>query len=289
MATDRMAFFDDVIMPGSGDIDPYHMPPPSALLALTEPQRAAFEVLSLATVRGLLKNLPAGDGNPVMILPGFLGSDGYNAALRRFLSGLGYQVCGWGMGRNLGPRGDVIERLMERLADLVATHGKKVSLVGHSLGGIFAREMAREDPSLVRQVISLGSPFGRGRKSGSYPARLFEALNPDEEITISQDELHWAPPVPTTAIYSKGDGIVNWRTSLQNFSYTLQSTQNIQVRGSHCGMTVNPAVWYVLADRLRQPEDDWTPFSVTGVQRLLLPKQSAFVSGDLGSRRAANA
>ncbi|GAB5414526.1 MAG: alpha/beta hydrolase [Congregibacter sp.] len=279
MSTERMAFFDDVVLPGSGDVDPYHMPPPSPWLALTEPQRAALEALSLAAVRGLLKNMPAGDGNPVMVLPGFLGSDGYNAILRRFLSGLGYQVVGWGMGRNLGPRGDVLERLMARVADLADVHGKKVSLVGHSLGGIFAREIAREDPGLIRQVISLGSPFGRGRKSGSYPARLFEALNPDEEITVSQDELHWAPPVPTTAIYSKGDGIVNWRTSLQNFSFALRSTQNIQIRGSHCGMTVNPVVWYILADRLRQSEDSWQPFTASGLQRLLMPKHSEFGSG----------
>ncbi|MFK7828352.1 MAG: esterase/lipase family protein [Congregibacter sp.] len=270
----RMEFFEGVTMPGETATDPHHMPPPSPLLALTEPHRATLEVLSLAGLRGLLAGLPRGDGNPVMVLPGFLGSDGYNAALRRFLTQLGYKVHGWGMGRNLGPRGDVLERLLERIASLADRHGQAVSLVGHSLGGVFAREIAREQPSMVRQVISLGSPFGRGRNSGSYPARLFEALNPSDELTVSQEELHWAPPVPTTAVYTKGDGIVNWRTSLQSSVHSKGTTQNIQVRGSHCGLTVNPAVWYILADRLRQPSDDWQPFRATGLKRLLMPKHS---------------
>ncbi len=264
--------FSDVPLPGAASFDPHYLPPPSPLLALTEPHRAALEMVSLATLRGLLQELPRGAGNPVMVLPGFLGSDAYNAALRRFLARLGYKVHGWGLGQNLGPRGDVLYKLMDRLALLADRHGEAVSLIGHSLGGIFAREMAREEPSAVRQVISLGSPFGRGRNSGSYPARLFEALNPSEEIPVSQDELHWSPPVPTTAVYSKGDGIVNWRTSRQSRDFALHTTENIQVRGSHCGMTLNPTVWYILADRLRQPLDDWKPFSSSGLARLLIPR-----------------
>jgi pimeloyl-ACP methyl ester carboxylesterase len=203
-----------------------------------------------------------------------MGSDAYNASLRRFLARLGYKVHGWGLGRNLGPRGNVLDQLMDRISLLSDRHGQAVSLVGHSLGGIFAREMAREAPNLVRQVITLGSPFGRGRNSGSYPARLFEALNPSEEIPVSQDELHWSPPVPTTSVYSKGDGIVNWRTSRQSQDFALHTIQNIQVRGSHCGMTMNPTVWYVIADRLRQPVDDWQPFSVSGFARVLVPRCS---------------
>jgi hypothetical protein len=121
-------------------------------------------------------------------------------------------------------------------------------------------------------VISLGSPFGKGRISGSYPARLFEALNPMDEIPVAIDELHWAPPVPTTAVYSKGDGIVNWRSAVQKARYAQAATQNIQVRGSHCGMTLNPTVWFILADRLRQSADDWQPFSASGLARVLVPR-----------------
>ena len=144
-----------------------------------------------------------------------------------------------------------------------------MSLVGHSLGGIFARELARMHPTRVRQVISLGSPFGEGRMTGSIPARLFSALNPPEELPIDQDVLHVAPPVPTTAIYSKGDGIVNWQTSVQVDGH--EQTQSIRVRGSHCGMTLNPSVWFLIAERLSQPVDNWTPFERSSWRSLLFP------------------
>ena len=271
MATKRMPIFDGLAMPGADIVDPHYLPPPPAWLALTEPQRVVLELVSLATLRQLLARLPAGDGHPVMVLPGFLGSDAYNAALRRFLRGLGYRTHGWGLGRNLGPRDDALERLRERLQGLARRYGQPLSLVGHSLGGIFARELAREEPGLVRQVISLGSPFGRGRHSGSYPARLFEALNPIEEIPVALDELHWSPPVPTTAVYSRGDGIVNWRTALQSEDFRRAECQNIRVRGSHCGMTLNPTVWYLIADRLRLPAGEWRPFEVAGLARVLIP------------------
>ncbi len=274
MNSPRMAFFDGVPFPGADGIDPHYLPPPAAWLALTEMQRVVLEVLSLATFRSLLNRLPRGDGHPVMVLPGFLGSDAYNATLRRFLTGLGYKVHGWGLGRNLGPRDNTLDKLMDRLAFLADRHGAEVSLVGHSLGGIFAREMAREDPSLVRQVISLGSPFGRGRHSGSYPARLFEALNPTEELPVALDELHWSPPVPTTAVYSKGDGIVNWRTAVQSEDFTHDVSQSIQVRGSHCGMTMNPTVWYLIADRLRLDSDGWKPFDTSGFLKMVVPRSS---------------
>ncbi|MBT8446875.1 MAG: alpha/beta hydrolase [Gammaproteobacteria bacterium] len=274
MATSRMAFFDGVAFPGADLPDPHYLPPPPAWLALTEFQRVVIEAVSLTAVRGLLADLPSGDGHPVMVLPGFLGSDGYNSALRRFLAARGYAVHGWGLGTNLGPRGNTTEKLLERLDFLYTRYGQALSLVGHSLGGIFARELAREAPEQVRQVVSLGSPFGRGRSTGSHPARLFHALNPDDEIPIAIDELHWAPPVPTTSVYSKGDGIVNWRTAVQSEDFAPGITQNIQVRGSHCGMTLNPVVWFILADRLRQARDNWQPFSATSLTRLLVPRHS---------------
>lgn len=273
MTASRMAFFEGVPVPGNDSLDPDYLPPPPPWLALTEAQRVALEVMSLGTVRGLLQRLPSGDGHPVMVLPGFLGSDAYNVSLRNFLARLGYKVHGWGMGRNLGPRGDALQKLQDRLKFLSDKHGAPLSLIGHSLGGIFARELAREEPSLVRQVVSLGSPFGRGRHSGSYPARLFEALNPTDELPIALDELHWTPPVPTTAIYSKGDGIVNWRTARQNMDFALAATQNIQIRGSHCGMTFNPTVWYLLADRLSLPADAWRPINISGfLAKLVVPR-----------------
>ena len=243
---------------------------PSALLSLTEAHRAVIEIVSLNLSRRRLRKIsPLGDGHAVMVLPGFMGDDGYNAAMRRFLSGINYSVHGWGLGRNLGPRGGVLEGLQDRIHELYERHSGPVSLVGHSLGGIFARELAREFPDKVRQVISLGSPFGRGRMTASVPARLFTALNPSEDLPIDQDMIHEAPPVPTTAIYSKGDGIVNWQTTVQQDGHSR--SQNIQVRGSHCGMTLNPVIWFLVAERLATHPDEWRPFQRVKWRNLFYP------------------
>lgn len=252
------------------EMEPY-VPPPSALLALTEAHRALAEILTLNISRSRLARIsPPGDGHPVMVLPGFMGGDGYNTALRRFLTGLNYSVHGWGMGRNLGPREGVLEGLQERIVYLSDRYEGPVSLVGHSLGGIFARELAREFPQLVRQVISLGSPFGEGRMTASIPARLFNALNPPEELPVDQGALHVAPPVPTTAIYSRGDGIVNWQTTLQVDGHS--NSQSIQVRGSHCGMTLNPTIWFLIAERLALPHGQWRPFQRHSWRSLFYPR-----------------
>jgi pimeloyl-ACP methyl ester carboxylesterase len=252
------------------DQEPY-VPPPSALLALTEAHRALAEIFSLNITRRALERItPKGDGHPVMVLPGFMGGDGYNSALRRYLTKLNYAVHGWGLGRNLGPREGVLEGLEERIHYLAERYEGPVSLVGHSLGGIFARELAREFPDKVRQVISLGSPFGEGRMTASIPARLFSALNPPEELPIDQAVLHHAPPVPTTAIYSKGDGIVNWQTTLQKDGHA--QTQSIQVRGSHCGMTFNPSIWFLIAERLSTPAGQWRPFERRNWRSLFYPR-----------------
>jgi len=246
-----------------------YVPPPSAWLALTEVHRAVAEIISLSLSRKALEKAPDGDGHPVMVLPGFMGDDGYSAAFRRFLTKRNYATHGWGLGRNLGPREGILEGMEERLADLYQRYEGPVSLVGHSLGGIYARELARRNPEQVRQVISLGSPFGEGRETASYPARLFMALNPMDELPLDQDLLHHAPPVPTTAVYSHGDGVVNWITSVQNEGHT--QTQNIRVRGSHCGMTLNPMIWFLVADRLAQSHGGWQPFQAKRWGKILFP------------------
>lgn len=246
-----------------------YMPPPSALLALSEAHRTFIEAISLRISLGVLSKAPKGDGHAVMVLPGFLGDDGYNGPLRRYLSHRDYAVHGWAQGRNLGPREGVLEAMLERLEFLYNRHEGPVSLVGHSLGGIFARELARELPHCVRQVISLGSPFGEGRLTASHLAGLFSRLNPPEELAIDQDVLATAPPVPTTAIYSHGDGVVNWQTSVQANGH--EQTESIRIVGSHCGMTMNPTAWFLVAERLAQPSSDWKPFERRGWGAIFYP------------------
>lgn len=251
-------------------LDVHYIPPPAIGLAITEAHRALAEFAGLLYTRRFLERMPRGDGHGVVLLPGFLGDDGYNAPLRRYLNKLGYAAVGWAQGRNLGPRGDLLERTVEYIADAADQSGGKVSLIGHSLGGIYARELAKELPDKVRQVITLGSPFGEGRDTGTYPRRLFSALNPDEQITIQQHSLTEPPPQPTTAVFSKEDGVVNWMTCYQEGRH--EQAQNIQVWGSHCGMTINPMVWFLLAERLSQPEDDWRPFRSSSWRRLFYPR-----------------
>ena len=237
------------------------MKPPHWALALTEAPRVLVEFGAQVLLRRLLlSKLPRGDGHGVMVIPGFMGDDPFNRSLVDFLNKLGYRACGWQMGRNLGMGSLSLDELRVKLERL--GRGSKVSLIGHSLGGIYAREIARMQPHTIRQVISLGSPFGDGRDGGSHASRLHQMLNPDNRVDPNflrlREGLAIAPPVPTTSIYSKSDGVVNWRTAIQNKNH--HQTQNIQVLGSHCGLTLNPSVWYLVADRLLQGETSWQPF-----------------------------
>jgi pimeloyl-ACP methyl ester carboxylesterase len=185
-----------------------------------------------------------------MVIPGFMGDDAGNGPLIRYLRGLGYIASGWRQGRNMGTAGFDQQALRAELEQLLVKGDGKVSLVGHSLGGIYAREIARREPDIVRQVITLGSPFGRGHADASHPSRFYRRLNPTDAPRDRDDSLWIPPPVPTTAIYTRGDGIVNWRTSRQEGDYA--HVHNIEVLGSHIGMNVNAAVWYWIAKKLYQ-------------------------------------
>jgi pimeloyl-ACP methyl ester carboxylesterase len=206
------------------------------------------DAAALSFSAAALRRMPRGDGHGVMVIPGFLGEDSFNEPLVKYLNDLGYLAMGWGQGRNLGPGSFSEEFLRDRLGDLAIRGNGKVSLIGHSLGGIYAREFARAEPAAFHQVITLGSPFGQGRDTGSHASRLYQRLNPDADPRDDIELVAEPPPVPTTAIYTKADGVVNWRTSLQGGYY--QNAHNIQVPGSHIGLTLNPLVWYWLARKL---------------------------------------
>jgi pimeloyl-ACP methyl ester carboxylesterase len=232
--------------------------PPSKLLLLLE-GRAAGELLTTLALRPLLRGLPRGDGHPVLLLPGFLASDFSTRPLRRFLRDLGYWAHRWNLGRNLGAQGDLEARLSERLGEVFARHQRPVSLIGWSLGGVYARLLANREPERVRSVISLGSPFaGDTRANNSW--RLYEWITskPLDEVPAELlDEIRRTPPVPTTSIFSRSDGIASWRASVQ---VEGPHSESVEVPGSHLGLGFNPLVFYVIADRLAQPEDRWEPF-----------------------------
>lgn len=247
---------------------------PHMLLTLAEAHRAMLEAGSLLTLGPLMKALPKGDGHGVMVLPGFMATDQSTALFRRHLKRLGYHSRPWGFGRNRGPRGDLMAQMVDAVSRLADETGAAVSLVGQSLGGIYAREISRVIPGQVRQVISLGSPFGSADGAGTTPgvARLFE-LSTGKTAAEARAEQGFSdmsepPPVPSTAIFSKTDGIAAWRICLEREAAT---TDNVEIIGSHCGMAFNPAVLWVVADRLAQAADDWRPFARTGSRRYLFP------------------
>lgn len=248
--------------------------PPGHLLALAE-VRALGELGAFFAAQPWLSRLPRGDGHPVLVLPGFLAADGSTWPLRRLLKRLGYDARGWRLGRNI-----VVDeaRIGEMEALLQRVHrqaGRRVSLVGWSLGGVFARELAKHRPDIVRQVVTLGSPIS-GERDHTNASRLFAYLNrrgPDPFDSPRFAAITAPPPVPTTAILTRSDGIVHWRGALQPDGGREGQVENIVVRASHCGLGFNPSVMIVIADRLQQPDGDWQPFTPSPAQRWLFPPQ----------------
>ncbi|KGD64858.1 hypothetical protein Y5S_01766 [Alcanivorax nanhaiticus] len=221
---------------------------PPALSLLLGESRAM-----LAYGRYLLKGLdhrrlPLGNGQPVLVLPGFGASDVSTRPLRRGLARLGYTSYGWAQGTNTGMNRQRREMLVTQLQAIHARHGQPVALVGWSLGGVFARELARVFPDQVSQVFTLGSPIN-GDPDANNVSALFRLLNPkhrnpDREAFF--DRIN-APPVYCTAIYTRQDGIVSWQCCLENDG---PLTENVEVTGTHVGLPWNPQVLAVIAERL---------------------------------------
>jgi len=241
--------------------------PPSRELLLLE-LRAVWELGAFFAAYPLLRLAPRGDGHPVLVLPGLAASDTSTRPLRTYLKDQGWAAHGWKLGPNHGPRPGAEDKMQARLAELFARYGKRVSLIGWSLGGIFAREMARRAPEQVRTVITLGSPFA-GAPKASNAWKLYErASRQGVEDWPHRERMKTPPPVPATAIYSRSDGIVAWQGCREREGAL---SENIEVEGSHCGLGHNPAVLYAVADRLAQPEGGWRPFERTGVKGLIYP------------------
>jgi pimeloyl-ACP methyl ester carboxylesterase len=217
---------------------------------------------ALAATLPLLRAAPRGEPHPVLVLPGLMASDLSTRTLRAWLGRLGYPVVGWALGRNRGPTKEVTTELPALVDRLAREHGRPVSIVGWSLGGVFARRLARQTPRQIGQVISLGSPFAlAGRRLDASPGgRAFQRYTPLHAVDgtrRSRGSLARALPVPSTAVYSRWDGVVDWRTCRQE---TGPTSENVAVLSSHLGMGHDPAVLWVVADRLAQPRDQWRPF-----------------------------
>ncbi len=232
--------------------------PPSPFLTALE-GRAWLELASVLPALPVLDRAPAGDGHPVLVLPGWLAGDLSTRTLRWFLRRRGYHVHGWRLGQNVGATDAIVEGLGKRFHALRTRHRRRISVLGWSLGGIYAREVARRYPDDVRQVITLGSPFAD--PSATMPARLYRAMfGRAREKRLLAEPI----PVPATSIYSKSDGVVAWQSCLDTPG---PRRENVEVWSSHCGLGHHPAALLVIADRLAQPEGAWRPFVAGGWNR----------------------
>jgi pimeloyl-ACP methyl ester carboxylesterase len=236
---------------------------PGALLLALE-GRAPWEFAASIVATPWLRKLPKGDGHPVLVFPGLAANDLTTLPMRTFLRDRGYAAEPWNQGLNLGPREGVLEAARERVRELHAVDKKPVSLLGWSLGGVYARELAKEMPELVRCVITLGSPFS-GPPQATNAWWLFERVSghpqPDAEM---QAALRLPPPVPTSSIYSRTDGIVAWQCSLNPGAALCE---NIEVHASHIGLGLNPLAMVAIVDRLAQDPAHWQPFEAGGLRR----------------------
>ena len=242
--------------------------PPSNLLLLTELGRGIFNFGTYFATLPLLNLMPRGDGHPVLVLPGFLTTDSTTLPLRYFLEWRNYKAKPWELGRNLINYEELEKRLFEIVKRLADEHGKKVSIVGWSAGGVFARAMAHQHPDYIRQIVTLGSPF-RGIEGKSNVEFMVEWVTGKDISELEQVVLEraaTAPPVPSTAIYTRLDGIVNWQTCID--AEEDHHTENIEVFASHVGLGFDPMTLLCVVDRLSQPEGNWKRFKETTIGKL---------------------
>lgn len=233
---------------------------PSVFWFLTEASRASIEYGFNIPFNIFNSHSDSGDGHPVIVLPGFMASDFSTRPLRRFLTKCGYSSYGWDLGRNYG-REQFLEDLIIKIEQLFVDHKQQISLIGWSLGGIYARQIAKERPHLIRQIITMGSPFKALHKPNNANW-MHKILTNGQGIDVVDPELiadiPLPAPVPTTAIYTKQDGIVPWNACIE---VEDDIHQNIEVKGSHLGLGVNNTVLDIIADRLKYSKENWVHYN----------------------------
>ncbi len=247
------------------------VPPPPLWQFLLE-GRAVLEAAELLRSLPWLGAQRAPDPGPVMVIPGFGVADEDTAILRLLMRRQGHEAYGWGLGRNLKPTGELLDTLAQRLRALRDQAGRPVTLVGWSLGGLFARRLARATPDAVQQVITLGtgprfrsidrtnlSPFADHFVPGWAAGSFAQVFNDSERGPL---------PVPSTSIYTRSDGVSRWELCLEAKG---ELRENIEVRGSHIGLAVNRAAIFAVLDRIAQPQDTWVPFRPPAVVRSWYP------------------
>jgi hypothetical protein len=228
------------------DIDP-----PSRTLQFGE-LAAGWEYAGCVAQLGRLRQTaPKGSGEPVVVLPGFMADDLSTFLLRTFLSSIGYRVSGWGLGRSIGRMLDFLEPMVERIESKGGESGTPVKLVGWSRGGVLSREIARDRPDLVDQVVTLASPVKGGASATSIRSLVEQQTGLDAEALRSLMRQRNERPidVPITALYSKTDGVVAWQACIDN---TNPNVTHHEVRATHTGIGVNADAYRIVAKALAE-------------------------------------
>lgn len=242
----------------SADRDGMVLNPPSKAQWAAEPWRMMGTIASIPKAWPELMKAPPGDGRPIMLLPGLVNSDRSNIVMKRYLIALGYRVEGWRLGRNTGTRavGGEGEKLLARLRQYHDDAGEPVTLIGVSLGGILARFAAHREPALVREVITVSSPFA-GDPRATNVWRAFEWLSGEKidspNVMARREEVAAPLPVPATAIWSASDGLVNGAICHD------EHTRSIEIDSSHMGVQMNPLTLRAIAEVLGAPQGRGSP------------------------------
>lgn len=245
--------------------------PPRLRYSVMELGRVILEIGSSAMLGPLLKTLPQGDGHTIMTIPGFMGADGSTSQLRKFLNHRGYRAIPWGLGRNasevrsqniddfLQHRAETEEVIAARVEQEFKASGRKLTLIGWSLGGLYAVAVAHRFPQWVRQVITLGTPYGDPRGTALYSIMGGLYDNDVDEAALERWVGHTYSGgrlrVPVLALYSDSDGIVG--SGIAKCQGDPRYVTNMAVMASHVGFPFNPLVFAVVANHLVEPHERW--------------------------------
>jgi len=234
------------------DFDPADLRSPARWELLRE-GRVVFERLGLmASLTRIRKFAPRGSGQPVMVVPGFATNDGWTVRLRSFLTSIGYEVRGWGLGRNHGRVPQLIPAVIEQCERFGYDSGQPVRLIGWSLGGYLVREAARERPELVERVITLGTPIvGGPTYTASAPMYVKKGYNLTEIAATVLERERRPITTPVFAVFSRSDGVVQWQSCIDTFDNP--QVEHHEVDSTHLGMVGSPRIFERVAELLARP------------------------------------